>query len=170
MDIFDAIKSRRSIRAYMNREVEEEKLKKVLDAARLAPSAVNRQEWKFIAVRDKETRKKLGVAAGGQKFVGTAPVVIVACATESGRVMACGQSAYTVDLSIATAYMTLEAYEQGLGTCWIGSFFEDQIKDILNIPGNVRIVAVTPLGYPAERPEPRPRKSFDEVVCWEKYK
>ncbi|NSW92943.1 MAG: nitroreductase family protein [Firmicutes bacterium] len=169
MDVLSAIQGRRSVRNYSSKEVEKEKLNKVLEAARLSPSASNNQGWKFIVVRNEETRKKLTEAAGGQKFVGQAPVVIVACGTDPERVMKCGQHRYTVDLSIAVAYMILEAYEQGLGTCWIGHFDEGAVKKILDIPDTVRVVAMTPLGYPAESPAPRPRKPLSEIICYEKY-
>jgi nitroreductase len=170
LDVLTAIRGRRSIRAFKDIKVEEEKLNKVLEAARLSPSASNRQEWKFVVVRDKETIQKLVPAARGQKFVGEAQVIIVACATESEKVMTCGQNTYTVDLSIAMSYMILEAYELGLGTCWLGAFYEDQVKKILEIPQNVRVVAVAPLGYPAESPSQKPRKNMNEIVCYERYK
>ena len=169
MDVFTAISNRRSVRAYKDYEVEDEKLKKVLDAARLAPSASNRQEWKFIVVRDGETRKKLKNAALGQSFVAQAPVVIVACATEAERVMACGQSAYTVDVSIACTHMILQAFELGLGTCWLGAFHEGEVKDILKIPEHIRVVTMIPLGYPDQPPLMKSRKSLEEIVCYEKY-
>lgn len=170
MDVFSAIKSRKSIRAYKDKEIEEEKLQRILEAGRLAPSAANRQEWKFIAVRDGETKEKLAVAAKGQMFVAKAPVVIVACAVESSRVMACGQYAYTVDLSIAMSYMILEAHELGIGSCWLGAFYEEQVKSILGIPDDVRIVTMVPMGYPAESPERRSRKGIDEIICYDRYK
>lgn len=169
MDVLSAIKGRKSIRRYSLRIVEDEKLEKVLEAARLSPSANNRQSWKFVVVKDRETRKKLVDAAGGQVFIGQAPVILVACGTDPDGVMMCGQRRCSVDLSIATAYMILEAHELGLGTCWIGHFDEKKVKDILGIPANVRVVAITPLGYPDEAPSPRPRKKPGEIVCYERY-
>ena len=169
MDVFAAISQRSSIRAYKATEVEEDKLRKVLEAARLSPSASNRQEWKFIVIRNKEARKKLAKAAFGQSFIEEAPVVIVACGTESKAMLGCGQPTHTVDLSIACAYMILEAHELGLGTCWIGAFREDETKRILNIPEHVRVVAMIPLGYPNQPPSKKFRKSLDQIVCHEKY-
>jgi len=157
------------MRAYKETDVEEDKLKKILEAARLSPSASNRQKWKFIVVKNKETRKKLAIAAFDQSFIGDAPVVIVACGTDAKTVMLCGQPAYTVDVSIACAFMILQAYELGLGTCWIGAFKEDEVKKILKIPESVRVVAMTPLGYPNQPPSQRSRKSLDQIVCLEKY-
>jgi nitroreductase len=169
MDVFTAISQRSSVRAYKATDVEEDKLKKVLEAGRLSPSASNRQDWKFIVVKNKETRRKLAKAAFGQSFIGEAPVVIVACGTEPKAMLACGQPMHTVDVSIACAYMILQAYELGLGTCWIGAFKEDEAKKILNIPEHVRVVAMTPLGYPNQPPSPKSRKTLDQIVCYEKY-
>jgi nitroreductase len=169
MTILEGIRHRRSIRNYASRPVEEEKLHQVLEAARLAPSASNRQSWKFVVARDPAIRAKLTEAAMAQPFVGTAPVILVACGTEPDGVMACGQHRYTVDLSIATAYMILEACELGLGTCWLGRFDEQKVKDALGIPESVRVVAMTPLGYPAELPQARPRKELADIVCYDRY-
>lgn len=169
MDVSAAISQRNSVRAYKATDVEEDKLKKILEAGRLSPSASNRQEWKFIVVRNKETKKKLAKAAFGQSFIGEAPVVIVACGTDSKAIMACGQPAYTVDVSIACAFMILQAYELGLGTCWIGAFKEDETKKILNIPDHVRVVALIPMGYPNEPPSQKSRKNLDQIVCSEMY-
>jgi nitroreductase len=169
MDILTAIRQRRSVRAYKDIAVEEDKLKTILEAARLAPSASNRQEWKFIVVKNKETRKKLTTTTLGQSFVGEAPVIIVACATETKAIMLCGQPAYTVDVSIACAFMILQAFELGLGTCWLGAFKEDEVKKILKIPEAVRVVAMIPMGYSNQPPSQKPRKGLEEIVSFEKY-
>lgn len=168
MDVMEAIKARRSIRKYSSKPIEEGKLSAVLEAARLAPSANNAQGWKFIVVRDKEKIKKLEAACGNQKQVGEAPVVIVVCATRK-HTMTCGQPAETVDASIATSFIMLEACEQGLGTCWLGFFYQDKVKEILDIPDDATVVAITPLGYPDESPDMRPRKSAAEVISFDKF-
>lgn len=169
MDVFEAISKRKSIRKYQNKEVEEEKIHKILESARIAPSAANRQEWKFIVVKNQETREKLVDAANGQKFVAQAPVTIVACSTESERVMPCGQYAYTVDLSIAVSFMILGATELGLGTCWLGAYSEDSVKEILDIPEEIRVVAMFTLGYNDNGSIDTSRKALDEIICYEKY-
>jgi nitroreductase len=169
MDVFTAISQRCSVRTYKTIDVEEDKLKKILEAARLSPSASNRQDWKFIIVRNKETRKKLAKAAFGQSFIAEAPIVIVACGTEPNAMLACGQPAHTIDVSIAFAYMILQAYELGLGTCWIGAFSEEEAKKALSIPEDIRVVGMTPLGYPNQRPSQKSRKPLNEIVCYEKY-
>ena len=169
MDVLKAIRSRRSVRAYDSREVEEDKLVRVLESGRLSPSAGNRQERRFIVVRDARTRKALSIAARDQKFVAEAPVVIAACSVEKEYTMACGQLAYPIDTAIAVDHMTLQAVEEGLGTCWIGAFDEEKVKEILNIPDNVRVVSLLPLGYPSDIPRPKSRKNLDEIVMWEKW-
>ena len=170
MSVQTAISERRSIRAYMDTPVEDEKLKLVLEAARLSPSARNRQEWKFVVVKDKDTRERLAKAANGKQFVAEAPVIIAACATEAEYVMACGQIAGTVDTTIAFSFLILQAYELGLGTCWLGAYNENEVKEILGIPPHVRVVAMTPLGYPAESPEAKSRKCLEEIVAYERYR
>jgi nitroreductase len=170
MDVSAAIKGRRSVRSYKNMEIENDKIDKILEAGRLSPSANNRQEWKFIVAKNTETKKKLARAAMNQSFIGQAPVVLAACATESKAVMSCGHPTYAVDLSIAFAYMLLQAYELGLGTCWIGAFNEDEVKSVLGVPKDVRVVALSPLGYPATDALPRSRKRLDEIICFETYR
>ncbi len=169
MDVSEAIRGRKSIRSYLSTPVEQEKIEKILEAGRLAPSASNYQDWKFIVVRDEETRKKLTRAAGGQTYVGQAPVVLVACATESKSIMMCGQPAHTVNVSIAFSFMLLQAYELGLGTCWIGAFREEEVKKVLDVPDYARVVAMSPLGYADRVPLPRSRKSMEEVACFETF-
>ncbi len=166
MDIFEAIKGRRSIRSYLGINIEEEKLRRVLEAGRLAPSARNLQDWRFIVVRDPAKRRKLAEAAFNQMFIAQAPVVIAACGT-SDYVMPCGQYTHVIDVSIALDHMILAAYSEGLGTCWIGAFYEDLVKEILGVPEHIRVVALLPLGYPADLPRPTSRKGLEDVVAYE---
>lgn len=170
MDVKTAIRTRRSIREYDPREVEEEKLVRVLESGRLSPSASNRQERRFIVIKDASTRKALSEAARNQKFLAQAPVVIAACSVEKEYVMSCGQLAYPIDTAIAVDHMTLAAVEEGLGTCWIGAFDEKKVKEILNIPDEIRVVTLLPIGYPSDIPRPTPRKSLDEIVLWETWR
>ncbi len=169
MDVFETIQNRRSIRKYSDKAVEDEKLNKVLEAARLSPSAHNYQNKKIIVIKDEETKIKLAEATRSYDFIAQAPVVLISCGTGPDTLMSCGQSRHSVDLSIATSFMILEACELGLGTCWIGGFNSTVVKEVLGIPENATVVAITPLGYPAENPAARPRRAFDEVVCYEKY-
>ncbi len=165
MEVFNAIQNRRSVRSYKTDLVPEEKLDKILEAARLAPSAHNEQEWKFVVVKDFAKRKKLAEAALGQDFITEASVVIVAVATEPEQVLASGVPAYALDLAIAVEHMVLQAVEEGLGTCWIGAFNQKEVKEILGIPEEFKVVALLPLGYPADKPKPKSRKKLEEITC-----
>ena len=150
MNVHEAIATRKSVRSWAQRAVEEEKLQRVLESTRLAPSAKNIQEWRFVVVTDEQLRGKLGEAARGQRFVGEAPVIIVACAETDRRVMHCGHLAFLVDVAIAIDHLTLAAVEEGLGTCWIGSFDPDAVRKALSIPPEIEVVQLIPLGYPKE--------------------
>ena len=170
MDVMTAIRTRRSIRAYKDKPIEDEKLEAVLEAGRLAPSASNRQEWKYVVVKDKALRDKMVDVANGQRFVGQAPAIIVACAaTQTDHVMPCEELAYPIDVAISVDHITLAAVEQGLGTCWIGAFKQAEVKALLGIPEEVRVVALLPIGYPDASPGPKPRKSMEEIVTYDKW-
>ncbi len=169
MNVSEAIRKRYSVRSYQDRPVEEEKLERVMEAARLAPSANNKQEWRYVVIQDPETRKKLSQIARGQRFVAEAPVVIAACAVTDNHVMTCGQLCYPIDVAISIDHLTLQAVEEGLGTCWIGAFFEDQAKELLGIPETVRIVDLVTLGYPADEWRPKNRLTLDQIVMREKW-
>ena len=170
MELKEAIEKRESIRDYEDKPIPQDKLLKVLEAARLAPSGSNRQPWKFVVVKDRQTRQKLAQAAEGQTFVGKAPVVIAAVATMPELVMICGVEEYPVDLAIAVDHLTLAAVDEGLGTCWIGAFSQEKVCDILKIPKSCRTVALLPLGFPKQPGRPKVRKSLDEIVCYETFK
>ncbi len=170
MNVMEAIRRRRSTRAYLDKPVEEEKLEAVLEAGRLAPSASNRQEWRYVVVRDPGMRAKLAEAANGQKFVGEAPVLLVACAKTDGHKMSCGEPCYPIDVAISLDHITLKAVEEGLGTCWIGAFDQPAVKKLLKIPEDIRVVQLMPLGYPADQPAAGSRLDLDEIVIPEKWK
>ena len=169
MAVLRQIQQRYSVRSYQARPVEKEKLAAILEAARLAPSARNCQEWRFVVVQDATLRKKLAVAANNQAFVGEAPVVIAACGLNPTYTMRCGQTAYPINLAIALDHMTLQAVEEGLGTCWIGSFYEDQVKQILGIPADVRVVELLALGYPKDSAKPKSRMALEQIVSYDRW-
>jgi len=135
----------------------------------LAPSASNRQMWKFVVVRDPEKRRLLVEAANGQSFVGEAPVVIAGVALRTSHVMSCEVPSYAVDLAIAMEHIALAAADEGLGTCWIGAFSQPKARQILGVPDQYKIVALMPLGYPADNPRPKVRKPLDDIVCYESF-
>jgi len=182
MDVLKAIRNRRSVRKYLDLPVEDEKLRKVLDAARMAPSWANMQCWRFIVVKNPATRKKisgmaflesffapLGYKANpAQKALAEAPVVIVACAdpTRSGKLG--GQKYYLTDVGIACQNLMLAAHAQGLGTVFVGVFDEDRLRELLRIPDQIRVVALFPLGYPnEEKKQGPPRKELEEIILYE---
>ncbi len=168
MDVMSAIKTRKSVRNFLDKEVEEGKLKIILEAARLAPSAGNRQEWRFVVVKKKETRQLLMKAARNQPFVAEAAVVIACCAQTDNHVMTCGQLCYPIDVAIAIDHMTLAAVELGLGTCWVGAFYEEEVKKILGIPKDARVVELLALGYPRDEKEiTKDRKPLEEIFMRE---
>ncbi|MHA1616231.1 MAG: nitroreductase family protein [Candidatus Njordarchaeales archaeon] len=173
MDVFECIKTRRSIRKFLPDPVKEEDLNKILDAARWAPSAGNLQPWEFIVVRDPERKEAIARAALNQRFIAEAPVVIVVCANiprTASRYGERGETLYCIqDTAAATQNMLLAAHALGYGTCWVGAFREEEVKRILNIPPDVRPVAIIPLGKPAEQPPPRGRYPLEEVVHYEEY-
>jgi len=170
MNIYELIKKRKSVRNYKSKVVEKEKLERILNTALLAPSAKNKQEWRFVVVSDKEKREKLSVAAKNQNSLSEAPIVIACCAETDNYEMTCGQKSYPIDLSIIIDHITLLAVEEGLGTCWIGAFHENEAKKILDIPDNVRIVELLTLGYPSDDSiKEKNRLSFDEVIKYEKW-
>lgn len=170
MDILEAIRKRRSIRNYKDLDVEKEKISKILEAARLAPSASNRQEWRFVVVKDREKRKKLAEAAKNQKFVEEAPVVIACCAETDNHLMSCGQLCYPIDVAIAIEHAALAAVEEGLGTCWVGAFYEDKVKQILQIPDEIRVVELLTLGYYEKEPALKERLSLKDIVKYESWR
>jgi nitroreductase len=170
MDVMDAIRQRFSVRKFKDYEIEESKLERVLEAARLAPSARNLQEWRFVVVRDERMRHALSEAANGQQFVAQAPAVIVGCAITSEHVMSCGLHCFPIDVSIAMAYMTLQAVEEGLGTCWIGAFNSEKVRDLLGIPNDVIVVGLMPIGYPDAQAPPKKRLSLGEIVMEERWR
>lgn len=169
MELKEVIDKRESVRSFRDKPVPDEKLRNVLEAARLAPSAVNRQDMKLVVVRDAKKREALAHAANNQRFVGQAPVVIVAVSTNPERVMSCGVPSHPVDLAIAVDHITLAAVDEGLGTCWIGAFSQEQVKNILGIPDKYKVVTLIPLGFPKKERGVKSRKSLDEIVCYESF-
>lgn len=170
--ILELFRERKSVRKYEERPVEDEKIKAVLEAARVAPSWANKQCWQYIVTRDNSIKESVSRVIEGnpaEKAVRQAPVLIVACADPelSGKVEDKGY--YLVDIGISFEHICLEARRQGLGTVWIGLFDEKKIRDIFEVPDNIRIVAMTPLGYPAKMPDDRGRKSLDSLVFKDKW-
>jgi nitroreductase len=204
MDVSEAIRKRRSIRKFKPDPIPEEKIRLLLESARLAPSGTNTQPWRFIVIKDNDTKKKLQEAAHNQRHINRAPVIIVCCADlkafkefpervdeliESGALpertrevfipyLKKGMSTVTKDalmiaaaanVAIAVEHIVLQAVEIGLGTCWVRWYEDNKVKEILDIPGHVEVMALLPVGIPDENPSQRPRLELDQLVYGEKY-
>lgn len=171
MDVKEAIEQRRSIRKYKNKEVPDDVIRAIIDAARLAPSGNNAQPSIYYIIKDEETKAKLkenNVFA--QDFVYTTPIIIVCCGDSTKYIKHVEQrdlpnEMRTIrDISIASSFLVLRATELGLGTCYIGWLKAEKLKEILEIPKHNIIPYVITMGYPGENPEPRPRKGIDETI------
>jgi nitroreductase len=168
MNVIEAIKTRRSVRKYKPTPIPEEHLKTILEAARLAPSAGNKQPWKFIIVRDPDTKKKLAEVANNQHWIGDAGVVAVSLAMDK-KDPAIYERWVERDVMTAVEHMVLTAWELGYGTCWIGAFKQKDVKDLLGVPEEMAVINILPIGVPDQTPEPRGRKPFDEIFYGEEY-
>ena len=169
MDVFDAIKKRRSVRRFKEKEVEEEKIAKILDAFFWAPSAGNLQSRDIVVVKEKDLKEKLSKASFDQDFIRKSPVVFVVCANkkkalpygERGTALYCLQ-----DAAASVQNMLVVAYSLGLGSCWVGAFSEEQVGRVLGLPSFSRTVAIVPVGYPDENPASPRRERIIHSEAW----
>jgi nitroreductase len=164
MELFETVEKRRSIRKFKPNPIPDRDLKKILEAGRLAPSGGNRQPWSFIVVRKPETKKKLAAVANLQRFIADADTVLIALGDP-----AVSKSLYKQDPMIAIEHMVLASTALGYGTCWIGAFNENDVKEIAKVPENMTVIALLPIGVPDETPPPKPRRAFKEVFFKESY-
>ena len=176
MDVLEAIKTRRSVRAYSSRPIPADVLDRCRLALRYAPSACNLQPWRFILVTDGQLRQTLAQAAFDQLWMAEAPVIVVGCGfpEQAFKNMGGYGNSADVDVTISLDHLTLVAVAEGLGTCWIGAFDEGKVKRLLEIPEDVKVVAITPLGYPASPDLNRPlddgnRKPESEVFSSDRF-
>jgi len=163
------------VRSFKAKNVPKSVLNRVLEAVRIAPSGSNRQPWRFIIVKDEKVKQKLIPACGDQKWLAEAPVIVVACGQlfsyNRGGYM--GDSSFLVDVSIGMTHLILAARNEGLGTCWIGNFDNEEVRKVLEVPEGWNVVGVTPLGYPKAGKkafaEPGQRNKLSEVVSTDKF-
>jgi nitroreductase len=159
MELKEVLATRRSIRKYSKRAVSERKLKRLFSALQIAPSGGNRQDYSFIFVKDERKRRRIFKKAGHQDFVGEAPVLMVAVCKPGGA----------FNVAIAVDHMILAATDEGLGTCWVGWFEREPIKQILGIPEEMEVPIMVTIGHPAEGPAARPRKPLKELIMRDGY-
>lgn len=164
MDTIDAIRQRRSIRSYQAKPIPEADLKTILEAGRQAPSAANRQPWQVVVVQDPGQRKALAEACSGQVWLADAAVIIAGLGKPT-----VSEKWYAVDTAIVLENIILAATSLGYGTCWIGAFDQEKVKALLQVPEDMVVVALTPVGVPADHPDARPRQPMSEFVCIEQY-
>jgi nitroreductase len=171
MSFLDLAKKRCSVRSYLPKEVEREKLLQVLEAARIAPSACNLQPWQIIVVQNPEKKMELYESYPRQWFA-EAPVILVICGDHNQSWKRHdGKDFADIDIAIAVDHITLAAADLGLGTCWIGAFDEKKCRKALQLPQHLEPIAMLPLGYPEKTESPERhktrRKSLDEIVTWD---
>jgi nitroreductase len=164
MSLVDVVLNRRSIRRYEPKEIPRDVLDKILEAGRQAPSAANKQPWHFIVLTDSEIKKELSKGMFN-RFIKDAPVTIVGCAHKD--MIASKWS--IVSTTIALQNMVVAAWTMGIGSCWVGDFSEEKVKKLLNIPESWNIVALVSFGYPAEKPQPRKKKTIEKIVSFNKF-
>ncbi len=168
MTVIETIRKRYSCRAYLDKPIEQEKLNQIFEAARLAPSAKNLQDWRFVVVSDKEKKMQVAESTNHSEVFEKAGVMIVAC-SNSDYVMRCGQAVAPIDVAIAMEHICLQATELGLATCWIGSFEPEKVRKALGIPQDVAIIELMALGYPADKAKKPSREPIENIVCYNKW-
>ena len=169
MIVNEAIRNRYSCRAYQDKPVEKEKIDSILEAARLAPSAKNLQDWRFVVITETQTRRQVADCTNRPNVFSKAGVIIAACSI-SDEVMRCGQAVAPIDVSIALEHIALQATELGLATCWIGSFETQKVRTILGIPDDIQIIELMTVGYPADKLKQSSREPVEKIVCYDKWK
>ncbi len=167
MALLPVIAERRSCLRFDGRAVDSAKLDQIIEAGRLAPSAKNRQEWRFIVIRKADLRERIAAAAFREQNVGTAPVVIAACTTNIDYLMPNGQYSHPIDLAVAATFMAIQAEAEGLQSCFITTFDEQEVKDLLSVPHRMRVVLLLVLGYAAEATPRQPRKPLQQIVSYD---
>lgn len=165
MDLISVIKSRRSVRKYLDKEIPREILEDIVDCGRLAPSGYNKQPWIFVVVVDKEIKEKIASASTSGKFIKDAGACIA---------VFCEKTAETAleDACAATENMIISAQAYGLGTCWVNTYKKShspKIKEILNCPEDMELMTLIAVGYPSEEPKNPPKKNLDEVLRWNSF-
>ncbi len=167
MSLLPHIANRVTVQQFNGDAVSQESLDTILEAGRRAPSAKNRQPWRFVIVRDKTVLSRLEDAAYGASQISTAPVVIAACSTNVDYRMPNGQHAYPIDIATAVSFMMLQAQEEGIGSAVLTTFDEVIVKEILSVPYQMRVVVLLSLGYPEQIPLQRERQDLKKITSYD---
>ena len=169
MDVFEAIRSRRSVRGYKPDPVSDELLEQVLEAGRRAPTAANRQAFRVIVAHVKDREEELA-RVYGRSWLLQAPLVLAVVAVPGEAWRRMDDKPYDeVDATIAMDHMVLAATALGLGTCWIAAFDPDAAREVFGLPDDVELVAITPLGYPGKASATTDRKPLEDLVKYERW-
>lgn len=184
MNCIDVIRHRHSVRDYLPDPIPDEILSEILDAGRIAPSTQNRQPWRFVVIRDAQLKKNLAYKSGviglANTFLRQAPVIIIACADPQRDLILNQQAYYLVDTAIAFQQMVLAAWQHGIGSCWLAAFNEAKVKQVLQIPEHIRVIAMSPFGYPKDKTglfakavefiaQSHQRLTIDKIVSYDGY-
>jgi len=170
LELYEAIRSRRSIRRYKSDVIPGNVIRKIIKAASWAPSSSNSQPWEFVVVRDRDVLDRLSRTHPYASLLKGAPSCIVACSDPKRS-----PNHWVEDCSLAVQNMLLAARAEGLGTCWVAVYrpsdveHENRVREVLSIPGSIRVIALIGLGYPAESPQPPSRRKLEEIIHYEKY-
>lgn len=184
MEFIDVIKSRYSVRNFRKEIIPEKILSEIIEAGRIAPSAQNKQCWQYIVINEKKIINDLAMKSGlvGKVnfFIKDAPLIIVATANPNQSIVMNNKGYYLVDVAISFQQMMLTAWNFGIGSCWLAAFDEQKVKNILSIPEEIKIVAISPFGYPAKKniytkavslfANSKKRKPINKIIHWNKWK
>ncbi|MCL2294758.1 MAG: nitroreductase family protein [Spirochaetes bacterium] len=166
MEILSEIKNRISVRNFKDTAIKKDVMSRILEAGQLAPSAKNRQPWRFVVIDDPAFKQKIQEAAYDQEYVGKAGAIILACSTNIDYVMPNGQQSYPIDISFAVSFMTLQAEHEGLGSCVVTTYNEQEIKNLISVPYSMRVVMMLLVGYTDEHLIVRNRQPLKRVIAF----
>ncbi len=166
--LVDCLNKRYSCRAYQDVPVEEEKIKNLIEAVRMSPSAKNKQPWKLVLIQSKEKKEGLK-AVCKQEFPSQAPLVIAICCTNLEHTMTCGHPSYLANGFGATVSLLVQATSDGLGSCWLGAFDQKEAAKLINLPNNYKVVSLVTIGYPSDKFVEKDRKTPEEITLYDSF-
>ncbi len=166
--LLDCLSKRYSCRAFEDKPIEKEKIQNLVEAVRIAPSAMNGQPWKLVLIQNKEKLNGLKNVCK-QEFPSSAPLVIAVCCSNLDKVMTCGHPAYLADGFGATMSILVQATAENLGSCWLGAFMQEEAAKLINLPADYKVVSLIPIGYPSDAMPKKERKSAQEITLYDSF-